>query len=1817
MPSLSLSLLNARSPRLNFSLFVVVALLGLVFAPGRAAVAQTCSSSPCTISVPGTITATGTTGVVTSSATVTAGGTINNTAGSVSVELDGLATSEPGSAGWGLFFTNIILQGPGGTMVLLGGVGTSTDLSSQTITVADNGTTTLTALTTDTVNGHSYKPASFWKNASHAGSSVLPAGATTAVYPATDGSATLLNVFNGTTTDGTWKLYISNSGASFGALTNVTITGWKLTIAYSASAKDNTSTTISEDVAHQNLGSNVTLTATVTDTTHSGTVPTGSVTFKNDTNNSTISCATGSNLTLNGLGKATCIAAASTLGEGFSTVEADYGGGSSFITSTSATSPVIELIEGTTTNPSTNRYCNTGSATSPGGGGTGMVYPSIIKVPDLGNTVANLEVELNGVSTSNGGLRGSFLLVSPGSTHNLDFFDDTFNDTAVSGLNVDILDSASSYPNGTATATSGSYKPTDNYVLNSAFPGTSPSAHSIDSTIPDVVTTPTYSYPHGSVNNSLESAFSTATTAGDWALYFFRQDNGVQTLGSGWCLDFTLNTGTATTTAVASSKNGANTAHVGDSVTITATVTDHNGAVTGGTVAFTENGIAVAGTSGAAVAVNGSGTASITTTALTEGDHTIVANYSGDSGDNESSGQIIQRIDHVTTFSYNSGVISACNTGAIASTLQPTSTTDGTTGPFIQNPSNIFASKLPGTLQSLTLSLNHLTTGDESIYLTQAMVAGPNSMGLDFFSGTGNSSFGPFGPINVTLSDAASTQIPQSSYGAGTYKPADWNSTADTFYASASGFYPLPGTIVQAASHGASTFAGTFPNGMTSNGTWGLFFNITAKLLQESVANGWCLNFTENPVAVNATLGHSGNGIGGDFVQRETGASISVNIANPTSPAGQGSTGDPATTNPLTVADTFTTASGLSFNSGSTSGTDWTCTAAGTPQVVTCKNDDVVAQGSSYPALTIAVDVTATAPASYANSISVSGAGVAPTTANNTITIDPTPTLGLTIGHTGLFTQGSTAEWDVTVSNTVSGSRTQGTMTMTATLPTGYTLNGSSSTGTWGCGGAGNVITCTSTDLITGGSNEKIALTVNVPATSATSVTASAGVFGGNDPNHADSGHQATGSDTVTVIQVPATVALTTGNNQSAKINTAFTTSLEVTVLDAGGVAINSQSVTFTAPSTGATAFFSNSTTTITGNTNASGQISEAITSGNKKGVYSITVQAGAASNSFSLTNLVGPPFSMTVVSGNNQTTQILASFTIPLEVTVMDAGGNVISGQSVTFTAPSTGASALFSNSTATITANTDANGQLSEAVSSGSTAGAYSVSVTAGGASTNFGLTNLVGPPKSVSIVSGNSQSTQILTSFTIPLEVTVMDAGSNVISGQSVTFTAPFTGATAFFSNSTTTITGNTNASGQISEAVSAGSTAGGYSVTATAGTASINFSLANLVGPPKSVSVVSGNNQSTFDTAAFGSPLVVNVTDAGNNPLSGATVTFTPPSSGPTAIFAGGVNTATTDVTGTATSAVLAANNQVGGYTVSATSGTASTSFQLTNTLGPVMQLIVTAPNSAFTAVPMQFTVNALDAGNNLVTTDNDMLQFSSSDIAASLPPSGTLVNGTGTFAATLNTVPGPQTISATDTGNSIAGTSAGINVSTVPILVVNTAADDYGTALASNCSVQTTPGTTTNSDTCSLRDALLESASLGAAGISFDSTVITSATPINAASTLTIPAYTTINGPTSQVTVNGGGSGSNYPVFSVNAGVAGVTISNLTIVNGSSSSGGSGLTNAGTATITNCTFSGNQATGGGAAGAIENTGTLTITGCTFANNSATGGGNGGA
>src|ERR1043166_1686370 len=273
-----------------------------------------------------------------------------------------------------------------------------------------------------------------------------------------------------------------------------------------------------------------------------------------------------------------------------------------------------------------------------------------------------------------------------------------------------------------------------------------------------------------------------------------------------------------------------------------------------------------------------------------------------------------------------------------------------------------------------------------------------------------------------------------------------------------------------------------------------------------SVSGGGENNATNNtataPTTINQlpdmtiTKSHVGN-----FTQGQVGATYSITATN---------SGFAATSGTVTVVDTLP--AGLTATA--ISGTGWTCVLG----TLTCTRSDALAAGSSYPVITVTVNVANNAASSVTNSATVSGGGQTNTTndtATNPTTINQLPDMTITKSHVGNFTQGQVgATYSITATN--SGfATTTGTVTVVDTLPAGLTATAISGTG-WSC--VLGTLTCTRSDALAAGSSYPvITLTVNVANNAAASVTNSVSVSGGGQTNTGND----TASDPTTINQLP------------------------------------------------------------------------------------------------------------------------------------------------------------------------------------------------------------------------------------------------------------------------------------------------------------------------------------------------------------------------------------------------------------------------------------------------------------------------------------------------------------------------------------------------------------------------------------------------------------------------------------------------------------------------------------------------------------------------
>jgi hypothetical protein len=119
---------------------------------------------------------------------------------------------------------------------------------------------------------------------------------------------------------------------------------------------------------------------------------------------------------------------------------------------------------------------------------------------------------------------------------------------------------------------------------------------------------------------------------------------------------------------------------------------------------------------------------------------------------------------------------------------------------------------------------------------------------------------------------------------------------------------------------------------------------------------------------------------------------------------------------------------------------------------------------------------------------------------------------------------------------------------------------------------------------------------------------------------------------TITVSpDMPASIVVSAGSNQSVRVGSAFANNLTAVVTDAGGAGVYGATVTFAAPTTGASATFSSPTAV----TDINGNASVTATANATAGSYNVTASASgaSASASFSLTNLPPPVFTVTTLT--------------------------------------------------------------------------------------------------------------------------------------------------------------------------------------------------------------------------------------------------------------------------------------------------------------------------------------------------------------------------------------------------------------------------------------------------------------------------------------------------------------------------------------------------------------------------------------------------------
>jgi hypothetical protein len=484
-----------------------------------------------------------------------------------------------------------------------------------------------------------------------------------------------------------------------------------------------------------------------------------------------------------------------------------------------------------------------------------------------------------------------------------------------------------------------------------------------------------------------------------------------------------------------------------------------------------------------------------------------------------------------------------------------------------------------------------------------------------------------------------------------------------------------------------------------------------------------------------------------------------------------------------------------------------------------------------------------------------------------------------------------------------------------------------------------------------------------------------------------------TSGSTSTPTCKPNALRLVAGSPQTTKVGSAFATNLQVALANKSGCTLTGSlggvSVTFTAPSDGASGTFASSgSNTATVGTDATGVASApTFTANSNEGDYEVRAESRYGSVTFHLTNTAtGVAASIAAAGPTEQAATVNRQYAQPLQVKVLDAHSNGVQGVSVSFslgTGPS-GAGASFLGGGAQTTAKTDASGlATSPAVVANGTPGSFTATASAEDLSgvVTFSLDNHAAN-YTIKATAQTAQTATINSRYGAPLQVQVLDEASQPIEGATVTFTLATgpSGASATFVGSGAQATALTDASGNAhSPVLVANGTPGRFEATATVpgGIDPVRYSLRNLAGTLTTRQAA----QSAPVNTRYRQRLRARALGAGSRPLDGISVTFTitKAANGAAATFPDGNSqaTATTNTAGWASSPVLAANSTAGSFTASATStGIAKPiGYRLRNVAGRVDSIIAGTASGESTPAgsrfPIRLVVTVTDADDNPV------------------------------------------------------------------------------------------------------------------------------------------------------------------------------------------------------------------------------------------------------
>jgi adhesin/invasin len=524
-----------------------------------------------------------------------------------------------------------------------------------------------------------------------------------------------------------------------------------------------------------------------------------------------------------------------------------------------------------------------------------------------------------------------------------------------------------------------------------------------------------------------------------------------------------------------------------------------------------------------------------------------------------------------------------------------------------------------------------------------------------------------------------------------------------------------------------------------------------------------------------------------------------------------------------------------------------------------------------------------------------------------------------------------------------------------------------------------------------------------------------------------------------------ASMAANGGNNQSVVVGTATLTAPSVIVRDKFTNPVPGVSIVFTVASGGGTIAANGAVTNSAGIASA-GEWRLGSTVGANT-LTALALAGGVTGNpvTFTAQATPGAPARITAVGSTSLSGVVFRSVATVPQVRVTDAGGNAVTGASVTFTA-STG------SAVSGATKSTDASGLASpDAWQLGTAAGDYTLTAAVAGApSVTFTATARADAPSIVAVVAGANQSAPVGRPVAIEPSVRVTDIHRNPVAGVEVLFEVASGDGSAVGRRPVTNALGIATVGGwTLGDAVGANTLVASVPGTAAA---SVTFTATGTAGTASSMVVSAGQNQTAAAGTAVAIPPAVLVRDARGNPVANVEVVFSVGSGGGTIT----AETVRSNSAGIAAVGSWVLGGAVGTQTLIARSGTLSdVTFTATATAGAAARL------SAFSSQVQ----TGIVAGTALSASQRPAIRVTDE---AGNPVSGTTVtftvesDGSSGYLATSTLT---YTATAVTNVNGIATVGAWVLPTTAGVTATATASIS-GITETVTFTVQTTPGAVT-------------------------------------------------------------------------------------------------------------------------------------------------------